>query len=108
MAKPRPKTAATTDLSFGNIGGLQQSEIRNRLARIEGHLRGLGRQMDAGADCHDLLIQASAIRSALSALMAKLLEAHIDTCVKSCAARGEGEGALDRLKAALTTALRQI
>jgi DNA-binding FrmR family transcriptional regulator len=106
MARPIPKNART-DLSFANLGEIHRKDLRDRLARIEGHLKGLGRQMESGADCHDLLIQASAIRSALGALMGKLLEAHIDTCVKSCAARGRAEPALERLKGALVTALRQ-
>lgn len=108
MTATRRKNAAAGDLSFANVGDLHQRDVRNRLARIEGHLKALRRQVDEGADCHDLLIQASAVRSALSALMAKLLGAHIDTCVKSCARRGRGEPALDALKSALTTALRQV
>ncbi len=107
MPRPVAKTARA-DLSFANVGDVHRKDIRDRLARIEGHLRGLGRQMDSGANCHDLLIQSSAIRSALTALMTKLLEAHIDTCVKNCARAGKGEEALEYLKKALTTALRQI
>ncbi len=108
MSTARKKPAKAGDLSYANVGDLHKHDISNRLARIEGHLKGLGRQMATGADCHDLLIQASAIRSSLSALMVKLLEAHIDTCVKSCAGKGKGEEALEGLKAALSTALRQV
>ncbi|MBI3449690.1 MAG: metal-sensitive transcriptional regulator [Acidobacteria bacterium] len=108
MVHARRKAAGGGELSYANLGEVHQGEIRNRLARIEGHLKGLGRQMEAGAECHELLMQASAIRSSLSGLMAKLLEAHIDTCVLSCARKGKGEEALAGLKAALTMALRQI
>ena len=108
MNTPRKKPAQAGNLSYANVGDLHRHDIGNRLARIGGHLKGLERQMAAGTDCHDLLIQASAIRSAVSALMVKLLEAHIETCVKSCARKGKGEEALDGLKAALSTALRQV
>ena len=94
--------------SFANIDEVRQHDIKVRLARVEGHFRALRRQIETGATCDDLLIQAAAVRSALSSIMAKLVEAHIDGCVKACARTGRGDKALEALKKAIATALRQV
>lgn len=44
----------------------------------------------------------------MSAIMSKVVEAHIDSCVKVCARRGTGDQVLGGLKKAFTTALRQV
>lgn len=108
MRRARKSTAPAADLSAANIDEVRRRDLRTRISRIEGHVRALARQLDAGADCDDLLIQAAAVRAAMSALMARLIEAHIEACVKPCARRGEAEEALEGLKAAFTTALRQV
>lgn len=108
MPKPARGPAAPGGLSSSNLDEVRQQDIRSRLARIEGHVRALARQFDTGADCDDLLTQAAAVRAAMSALMARLIEAHIEMCIKPCARRGEAEEALEGLKAAFTTALRQV
>ncbi len=41
------------------------ARILNRLARIEGQVRGLQRMIEQGKDCEEILAQLAAIKSAL-------------------------------------------
>ena len=55
--------------------------LQNRLARIEGQVRGVRAMVDSDAYCVDILTQVSAIRSALTAFSKELLSTHIKECV---------------------------
>lgn len=55
--------------------------LSNRLARIEGQVRGVQNMLDKNAYCPDILIQVSAINAALNAFNRELLGSHIKTCV---------------------------
>jgi DNA-binding FrmR family transcriptional regulator len=85
-----------------------EEELQNRLSRIEGHVRGVKRMLAAHASCEDLLIQLSAVRSALNQATARLLENHMETCVADCVRLGKGEKALRELKAALTQVIKNL
>lgn len=82
-------------------------ELDARLARIEGHVAAIRRMMAAGEDCDALLVQASAVRSAMNGVLVTLMEAHLQTCVASCAKSGNAREAVERLRAALATVLRR-
>ena len=56
-------------------------ENMNRLARIEGQVRGIKRLVEDGAYCVDILTQIQAAQSALSAVSRKILHKHLDHCV---------------------------
>ena len=83
-----------------------EKELEDRLSRIEGHVRGVKRMLAEHASCEDLLIQLSAIRSALNQATARLLENHMETCVADCVRAGHGEKALRQLKGALAQVLK--
>lgn len=85
-----------------------EEELQNRLSRIEGHVRGLKRMLGEHASCEDLLIQLSAVRSALNQATARLLENHMETCVAECVRAGQGEKALRHLNAALTHVVKNL
>ena len=53
----------------------------NRLRRIEGQVRGVVGMVEEDAYCTDVLMQVSAIQSALSAFSRQLLSSHIGSCV---------------------------
>ena len=53
----------------------------NRLNRIEGQVRGVRGMVEKEAYCTDILVQVSAIQSALNAFSRELLGNHIRTCV---------------------------
>ncbi len=57
-------------------------ELLRRLSRIEGQIKGIRRMIREKRSCDEILIQISAVKSALSGLALKLLKEHIDSCVK--------------------------
>ena len=63
----------------------------NRLNRIEGQVRGVGKMIEADAYCTDILTQVSAIQAALNALNRELLANHIRTCVADDIRSGKDE-----------------
>ncbi len=85
-----------------------EEDLQNRLSRIEGHVRGVKRMLAEHGTCEDLLIQLSAIRSALNQATARLLENHMETCVADCVRAGQGEKALRHLKGALTQVIKNL
>ena len=55
--------------------------LTNRLARIEGQIRGIRGMVERDAYCVDILTQAAAVTAALNAFNRELLADHIRTCV---------------------------
>ena len=74
----------------------ERRALINRLKRIEGQVRGVSGMVEADAYCADILIQVSAISSALSAFSRELLASHIRTCVSEDIKKGR-EGAAEEL-----------
>ncbi|MCI8955819.1 MAG: metal-sensing transcriptional repressor [Eubacterium sp.] len=56
-------------------------DLINRLNRIEGQVRGVKKMVEEDAYCPDILIQVSAINSALNSFNKVLLDNHMNTCV---------------------------
>ena len=59
----------------------EYKELMNRLKRIEGQIRGIEGMLEHNAYCPDILIQCSAVSSALNSFNKVLLANHIRTCV---------------------------
>ena len=59
----------------------QQKNVINRLSRAIGHLEAVKRMAEEGRDCSELLIQISAVRSAINNIGKIILEDHINHCV---------------------------
>lgn len=74
--------------------------IDNRLATIEGHIRGVRQMVADGKDCSDVLLQLSAIESSVQKLSKAILKNHIEHCVKDSVTNGDLT-ALDRLNEVL-------
>jgi len=56
-------------------------ENLNRLARIEGQIRGIRRMVEDQAYCVDIITQIQAATSALRAVGRKVLQKHIEHCI---------------------------
>jgi DNA-binding FrmR family transcriptional regulator len=56
-------------------------QILNRLATIEGHVKGIRRMVEDDQYCVDILKQSYAVERALKAFEAALLEGHLNGCV---------------------------
>lgn len=75
-------------------------DLMNRLKRIEGQVRGIEGMLESGAYCTDILMQVSAINSALNSFNKVLLGNHIKTCVAENIRKGNDE-VIDELVTAM-------
>jgi DNA-binding FrmR family transcriptional regulator len=65
-----------------------------RLHRIEGQVRGIEKMVEEDRYCIDILTQIAAVKTALEQVGAKLLEGHVNHCVRDAIAAGdEGDAA---------------
>jgi DNA-binding FrmR family transcriptional regulator len=63
-----------------------KEQLQNRLARIEGQVRGVSRMVEDDRYCIDVLTQINAIRAALDKVALGLLDDH----ARHCLVGGEG------------------
>ncbi|ADY55575.1 protein of unknown function DUF156 [Syntrophobotulus glycolicus DSM 8271] len=59
----------------------QTKKVLNRISRVTGHLQSVKKMVEEGRDCSEILIQLSAIRSAVNNIGRVILQDHIDHCV---------------------------
>jgi len=64
-------------------------DVVKRLRRIEGQVRGVLRMMDEGKDCKDVVMQMTAIRSALDRALAVIVCNNLERCLREEIAKGE-------------------
>ena len=105
------RTTATKQLKSTSSAYLKKetrADLTARLARIEGHVRAVREMLAEDESCDDLMTQLAAVRAATTQTIVKLFEGHMETCVKTCVQTGKGQEALDGLKGAFTTLLRQV
>ena len=79
-----------------------RKDVRDRLSRIERHVRGIVKMIDDDRTCPDLLIQIAAVKAALNKTGQVILEDHIESCVGDAIASGEVELHLAELRDALS------
>lgn len=96
-----------SESSAANLPTDVRADLDSRLARIEGHVSAIRRMLSSGDDCDSLIVQASAVRSALNGVLVGLMEAHIESCVVPCARAGKSVEALARFRQALETVLKR-
>jgi DNA-binding FrmR family transcriptional regulator len=58
-----------------------REEALQRLATIEGHLRGIRKMIEEDAYCVDVLKQTFAVKRAIDRLEDSLLQGHLSACV---------------------------
>ena len=75
------ETVAECECRHKHRDAKEERDLINRLNRIEGQVRGLKQMIQDERYCTDILIQVSAIQSALNGFTTKLLSNHIKTCV---------------------------
>ncbi len=69
----------------------EKKKLVNRLARIEGQVKGVRKMVEEDIYCDDVLNQISSIKAALNGLSKALLERHLKTCVVEKISNGEEE-----------------
>lgn len=63
--------------------------VLNRLSRATGHLQSIKRMVEEGRDCSEILIQLSAVRSAINNIGKIVLQDHINHCVVGAVRTGD-------------------
>lgn len=56
-------------------------QIRARLRRIEGQIRGINKMLEDRRSCEDLVTQLMAVRSSIDTVGALILDDHLGTCL---------------------------
>lgn len=76
-------------------------QLIKRLRRIEGQVRGIQQMVENDRYCVDILIQITAIQSALKNVGFQLTERHMKHCVHDAMAKGDGDESVEELMAVL-------
>ena len=74
--------------------------VENRLSRAIGHLESVKRMVSEGRDCSEVLIQLSAVISALNNTGKVILKDHIENCIVDAVESGDKK-AIDDLNHAI-------
>lgn len=69
-------------------------QIKNRLKRIEGQLRGVLRMIEEEKDCKDVITQLSAVRSAVDRTVGVIASSNLVECVLEAEKHGESTNEL--------------
>ena len=75
----------------------EEKDLISRLNRIEGQIRGVKAMVQDDRYCTDILVQVSAIQSALNGFSRTLLSSHIKSCVVNDIKNGDADKAVDEL-----------
>ncbi|MBR0025584.1 MAG: metal-sensing transcriptional repressor [Clostridia bacterium] len=59
----------------------EQRAVLNRLSRVIGHLESIKRMVEEGRDCSEVLIQLSAVKSAVNNTGREILKSHLNHCI---------------------------
>ena len=73
--------------------GYDQDALKRRLHRIEGQVRGVERMVDDDRYCIEILIQISAVNTALESLALQILDDHVKHCVAGALTSGDEKDA---------------
>lgn len=74
--------------------------VLNRLAKAIGHMNSVKKMIEDGRDCSEVLIQLSAVDSAVRSLSRVILKDHISTCIVDAVKNGDNT-AIDELYRAI-------
>ncbi len=66
-----------------------QTQIVNRLRRVEGQVRGLAGMVEDGRYCIDVLTQLRAARAALNRVEQIMLKEHLNHCIEGAIVSGD-------------------
>jgi DNA-binding FrmR family transcriptional regulator len=80
-------------------------KIIDRMSRAIGHMESVKRMVEEGRDCSEILIQISAVKSAINNVGKIILQDHINNCVVDAVKTGDKK-VLDDLNSAIDKFLK--
>lgn len=90
----------------GHIHSAEHTKaVLNRMSRIIGHLESTRRMVENGRDCSEVLIQLSAIESAINSVSRVILKEHLSTCIIDAVKKDDIE-AIEELNKAIDKFIR--
>lgn len=63
-------------------------QVKNRVKRIEGQLRGILRMMEENKDCKEVITQLSAARTAIDRTIGVVVSSNLVECVQKASTEG--------------------
>ena len=79
-----------------------KEQLLNRLARVEGQVRGVARMVEEDRYCIDVLTQIAAIHAALENIALGLVDSHVRVCMRDVSeAAPDPEARIDELMGAV-------
>ena len=82
--------------SHGHVHSHAQTKsVLNRLSRTIGHMESIKRMVEEGRDCTEVLIQLSAVKSAINNTGKIILQDHIEHCIVDAVEHGDKDAIKD-------------
>jgi CsoR family transcriptional regulator, copper-sensing transcriptional repressor len=78
-----------------------QAQLNQRLARIEGQIRGISAMVGEGRYCIDVLTQIQAAQAALNAVALGLVDDHVRHCMTEGKSKKRSQAEVDELMGAV-------
>ncbi len=94
-------TTARSDAPDKVVEQPHKQNLLRRMNRIGGQVQGITRMIAEDRHCVDLLVQISAVRSALNQVGMQIVEDHTRGCVTRAIQAGEEQEAIDELMSVL-------
>jgi DNA-binding FrmR family transcriptional regulator len=101
-------TDSSTEPAYGYLHAGHKQALINRMRRIEGQARGIEKMITEDRYCIDILTQISAVTTALGTVAGKILEDHVNHCVKGALTSGDEAVAAEKSKELLEAVHRFI
>jgi DNA-binding FrmR family transcriptional regulator len=70
---------------------IYDKQIKNRLRRVEGQIRGVLKMMEEEQGCKEVVTQLSAIRSAIDRAIAVIVSTNLEHCIRQEMEKGNHE-----------------
>ena len=83
----------------------QTRAVLNRMSRLIGHLESIKKMIEDGRDCSEVLVQLSAVKSAINNVSKIILKDHMEHCVVD-AVRDNDKEAIEQLNKAINQFLK--
>ncbi len=106
MATRTMRKLAADDTTLRYLDDDAKKALVNRVARLEGHMRSIGRMVEEHRCADEILLQVAAVKAAINQFSAALLDHELKACMNSCMEGGVDER-LDKITKVLSTLLKQ-
>lgn len=76
---------------------VSKEDILNRMKKIEGQAKGIQKMIEEDKCCGDIMVQISAIRSAINKVGGLIMDRYIKECLKESIKSGKDDGKIEEI-----------